>query len=124
MISPQPLQAVNLGLHSLGSKTGRAMSAPKRRDAVTHRHASIGGFKDCALVTERFVIWVLLGTLIAGCLAVLQHFIAAIAWAAAPATRRRRTADDRHHGAADPAAADADCRERAAECRESPPHDQ
>jgi predicted PurR-regulated permease PerM len=33
-------------------------------------------------VTERFLIWVLLGTLIAGCLAVLQHFIAAIAWAA------------------------------------------
>jgi predicted PurR-regulated permease PerM len=33
-------------------------------------------------VTERFLIWVLLGTLIAGCLAVLQPFIAAIAWAA------------------------------------------
>ncbi|MBW4023171.1 MAG: AI-2E family transporter [Proteobacteria bacterium] len=33
-------------------------------------------------MTERFLIWVLLGTLIAGCLAVLQPFIAAIAWAA------------------------------------------
>jgi predicted PurR-regulated permease PerM len=33
-------------------------------------------------VTDRFLIWVLLGALIAGCLAVLQHFIAAIAWAA------------------------------------------
>ncbi len=33
-------------------------------------------------MTERFLIWVLLGTLIAGCLAVLEPFIAAIAWAA------------------------------------------
>jgi predicted PurR-regulated permease PerM len=33
-------------------------------------------------VTERFLIWVLLGALIAGCLAVLSPFIAAIAWAA------------------------------------------
>jgi predicted PurR-regulated permease PerM len=33
-------------------------------------------------VTERLLIWVLLGTLIAGCLAVLEPFIAAIAWAA------------------------------------------
>jgi len=33
-------------------------------------------------VTERLLIWVLLGTLIAGCFTVLQPFIAAIAWAA------------------------------------------
>lgn len=33
-------------------------------------------------MTERLLIWVLLGTLVAGCLAVLEHFIAAIAWAA------------------------------------------
>jgi predicted PurR-regulated permease PerM len=33
-------------------------------------------------LTERLLIWVLLGTLVAGCLAVLQPFIAAIAWAA------------------------------------------
>jgi predicted PurR-regulated permease PerM len=33
-------------------------------------------------VTERFLIWVLLAGLIAGCLAVLQPFIAALAWAA------------------------------------------
>ncbi|GAB0113131.1 AI-2E family transporter [Acidisoma sp. C75] len=33
-------------------------------------------------MTERLLIWVLLGMLVAGCLAVLQPFIAAIAWAA------------------------------------------
>lgn len=33
-------------------------------------------------MTERLLIWVLLGTLLAGCFAVLQPFIAAIAWAA------------------------------------------
>lgn len=33
-------------------------------------------------MTERLLIWVLLGTLIAGCFAVVEPFIAAIAWAA------------------------------------------
>lgn len=33
-------------------------------------------------MTERLLIWALLGTLIAGCFAVLQPFVAAIAWAA------------------------------------------
>jgi predicted PurR-regulated permease PerM len=37
--------------------------------------------KGSRLVTERFLIWILLGGLVAGCLAVLQPFLAALAWA-------------------------------------------
>ena len=72
----------NLGLKVAGCKARARGVCPKASRYGNKRHASIGCYKDCAPVTERFLIWVLLGTLIAGCLAVLQHFIAAIAWAA------------------------------------------